>query len=899
MQVYKWVLRRCPRWLQDEYGKAMEETYARRVADARRFGRARVTRVWLREISGVAWLALTTTSDESGGMDGMGQEFRQAARRLRRSPAFTIASVLTLALAIGANAAIFAIVQRVVINPLPYPDSDRLVVIEHGARSLNAASGLEMTPGLYFHYSERARTIESLAVYRRDAVTLSGDGLPERIRMTFVTPSLAHVLRVGPALGRWFTAEDARPGSRRVALLSHALWERRYARRPDVVGRVVAIGGEPVEIIGVMPPSFAFPEPESELLMPAQISREQGFGVWTYSGIARLGGAATAQDLRAEIDALVGAVVHTYPNDPLAKGNADTQLFFAGRSLKESMVGGIERALWLLLGAVGLVLLIACANVANLFLVRSEARQREVAVRRALGAARGRIARYFVAESVLLSGLGGAAGLALAWWSINLVLGFGPATLPRLHEIRLDATAVAFTGLISFVAALVLGMIPVIRDGANARVLQEGGRGTTASSARQRLRHTLLAVQVALALVLLVASGLMLRSFQKLRSADPGFNATSTLTFSVALPRREFSTTDAAVRVHAAILERLAVLPGVNAVSATTCLPLHAACSGNTLRVFGRAYPPGTIPQIAASRGVAGGYFEAMGMRLVRGRTISPDDVRRGEPIAVISEALVRRFFPDQDPIGQRVASNRPPPKPGAPPDLQWLTIVGVVGDTSTGRVLPGGPPLPQVYMPMSLAPTPGGPLSAIGPDVLLVSFVVRSARSAQDVSLEAVRSAVSSVNPDLAIAQVRTLQQILDASSSRMAFTMTLLAIASIVAMILGVIGIYGVMSYVVSQRTGEIGVRLALGAAPRRVAGEIVRQGLTVTCIGLSGGLAAALAGARLIESLLYRVGPRDPVVFAAMTALLLTVALLACWLPARRAANLSPLGALRSER
>ena len=832
-------------------------------------------------------------------MDGIGQEIRQAARRLVRSPVFTLAAVLTLALAIGANASIFAVVQRVVLNPLPYPDSDRLIELEHGMQRLNVPSGIGMTLGLYYQYSDRSRTLDGVALYRTDDLTVTGNGQPERIRVARATTTLASVMRVSPALGRWFTELEGAPGAAERAVLSHGLWTRRYGGDAGILGRPVILGGVPIEVIGVMPASYAFPDPRVDVWIADQVTRTTGFGIFTHTGVARLRNRVTVADARAELNGLIADLPLAYPGDLLARGNGpEIGLFSTARTLKEATIGGVARALWILLASVGLVLLVACANVANLFLVRSEARHREVAVRRALGAGGAGIARYFLTESMLLSIAGGVVGLALALGAVRLLVAFGPANLPRLHEIRLDGVALAFTFALSLLAGLAFGAIPLLRGAPLAASLHESGRGSTSSRGRHRARHLLMGGQVALALVLLVSSGLMVRSFQNMRTIDPGFDAASALTFSIGLPDRDYEDRRAAVAAHHAILDRLSALPGVTAVSASTCLPLAGSCAfGNTVRVEGRTYPPGTVPPIALFRAVAGGYFEAMGMRFVRGRSIDRGDVERSEPVVVVNDALAKRFFPNQDPIGQRVASNRPPARPGDAPNLTWLTIVGVVSNTPR-TTLAEASPVPELYMPMSIAGGPGIPRSAlIGPDVAVMSYVVRTATPPLGL-LPSVRRAIDAVDGKLAVAGVRTLQDALDRASAQMAFTMVLLVIAAGVALMLGVIGIYGVMSYIVSLRTGEIGVRLALGAEPGSVARMIVRQGGLVVLAGLTAGLAAAFAGSRLVESLLYDVSPRDPEVFAATTLTLLGVALLACWLPARRAARLSPLEALRTE-
>jgi putative ABC transport system permease protein len=615
------------------------------------------------------------------------------------------------------------------------------------------------------------------------------------------------------------------------------------------------------------------------LWLATQSTRANASFLFTLTGVARLQNEATVESARTEITALLKELSRTVPSQ---RGLVSTAL-----PLQESLVGRIARALWTLMAAVALVLLVACANVANLFLVRSETRQREVAIRRALGAGRRSVARYFFAESALLSLVGGLLGFALAWVGIRLLVAFGPASLPRLDEVRLDVVTIAFTIGLMIVAALVFGIIPVFRLAPVAPTLHENGRSQSPTRGSHRARQFLMGAQVALALVLLVASGLMVRSFQKLRAVDPGFNPTSTLTFSIGLPESKYETRQTAADVHTRILDLLSALPGVSNASATTCLPLAGPCFGNGLRVEGEEPDPNRPRPFVFFRGVGAGYIEAVGMRLLRGRGIDRHDIDQHESVIVVNKALADSYFPGKDPIDQRVRSFNGP----------WLRIVGVVSNTPTialGERAPWG----QMFMPMSIA---GGPdikrEALIGPNITMMTYVVRSVTSPTDLA-NAVRTAIDGVDPDLALANVRTLEEIIDRSSDQMTFTMVLLVIAAAVALLLGIIGIYGVVSYIVAQRTGEIGVRLAMGAEPRAVAGMILRQGGLVTLVGVGVGLAAALAGSRLIQSLLYDVGPRDPVIFTVTTLVLLGIALMACWLPARRASRLSPLDALRTD-
>ncbi len=817
------------------------------------------------------------------------KEMLFAGRRLMRSPAFTIATVLTLALAIAANVAVFTVVQRVVLNPLPYGDASRLIALEYGVPRRNIPSGINfMTWQLYWHLLDRARTLDGIAAYDTGEATLAGSGVPERIRVSRATPSLARVLETSPQIGRWFTEAEGTPGGEPVAVLSHGLWSRRYGGDPAIVGRTLTIDGVPTTVIGVMPQSFAFPDARIEAWSAARSSPGAASFLFTIGGVARLRRGVGIGEARTEMTSLIADLAHTSPNQ--------ADLVSAAIPLQDAIVGRIANTLWILLGSVGLVLLVAFANVANLFLVRADAKQRETAVRRALGAGQAGIARYFLAESGLLAGAGGVLGLALAWAGVRVLVTNSPIQLPRLEEIRLDGVVIAFAIAMIAVAAVVFGLLPLMRAGARTSALHDGSRGTTASAAHHHARQVLMAAQMALALVLLVSSGLMMRSFQKLRTVDPGFDASSSLTFSIGLADREYPTRRAAVAAHQAILDRLMRVPGASAVSASSCLPLDGTCYGNGLVVERpRADDAVLLRPFVWWRAIAGGYFEAAGTRLLRGRTIDRGDIERQEPIVVVNQALADAYFPNDDPIGQRIRSSTPPTSRNPIPP--WLTIVGVVANTPT-TTLAEVTPQPQLYMPMSIA---GGPDIAaerlIGPSVATMSYLVRSTVPGSDVAAAA-REAVASVNPNVALARVRTLQQALDRSAAQMAFTMTLIAIAGAVALVLGVVGVYGVVSYVVSQRTTEIGVRLALGAEPRRVSAMIVRQSGLVVMVGLLAGFATALASSRVLGTLLYGVSPRDPGVFSVTILVLFAVAITASWIPARRAARISPLAALRAE-
>jgi predicted permease len=834
-----------------------------------------------RAFGSVAWAKEEVRDMRTGStLQGLWREVRHAARRLRRSPAFTAATVSTLALAIGANVAIFTVVERVVLNPLPYPDSGRIVMLDFSMPSRNILAGFNsITTRQYFQYSTNARSLSGVAVYRTEERTLTGQGSPERIRVARATPSLAAVLRVTPEAGGWLPAGSAR-GAAPAAVLSHGLWNRRFGSDPGIAGRIVTLDGVATTVVGVMPARFAFPDSRVDAWVseafPASIS-DDGF---LFTAVARLSGAASIDIARAEINQLTRSL------DGNAPGNGYNDIFSTALPLHDFIVGPISSALWMLLASAGVVLLVACANVANLFLVRSEARQREIAVRRALGAGSGGIAAYFMSESALLSLAGGAFGLLAAWWGVRLLVALGPAALPRLHEIRLAPVHAVFTLAVTAVAASAFGLLPLVRLGSN-RPLHETGRGTTVSRRSHRARQLLMAGQVALSLVLLVASGLLGRSFLRLRALDSGFDPSSALTFQIGLPRSGYADRERTVRAHQAILDRLAVLPGVTSASVVNCVPLSGRgfCGGAPLFKEGETVPPGGdgIRPIVAMRPVAGRFFETMGMPLVQGRGFTQADFHGGELVAVVNDTLTRMAFAGQNPLGKRVRLG-----PHARANL-WFTIVGVVKTTPT-LALTEALPVAKVYVPMLASPD-------IWPAVDVMTYVVRTSVPPKTLAASA-RAAVQSVDPNLALAEVRTLQDIMDAAAAPRAFTMTLVIIAAGTALLLGLVGVYGAMSYIVTERTGEIGIRMALGAEPRSVARMIVREGAVVAVAGIAAGLATAFVGARLIESLLYGVSPRDPSILAGVTLVLFIVVLLACWLPARRAARLSPLDALRTE-
>jgi predicted permease len=816
------------------------------------------------------------------------RETRHALRRLVRSPGFTVPAALTLALAVGAVTATFAVARAVVLAPLPYPDAHRLIWLDHGSRVLGRSEGMPMTHGFYVQYRERASTLESIAIHGAMTVTVTGDGEPERLTVLRATSSLARVVRVSPGLGRWFTEEEAEPGATQVVVLGHGFWERRYGRDPGVVGRTITLSDTPYEIVGVMPPGFAYPERwRPEAWVPLQL-RESNIQVsgFNYGGVARLSEDATVEDAAAELDRLIALLPERFPDDAFGLPFIEeVKPFAVPKSLKDFVLGTAERTLWILLGAAAVVLLVACANVANLFLVRAGGRQREMAVRRAMGAGRSGVPALLLSESLLLSLIGGAAGLALAVAGVELLTRLGPQDLPRLDEVRVDALVVAFTVGVSLLVGLAFGSAPLLRRTPLASTLNESGRGSTASPGRMRVRHGLMGAQVALSLVLLIASALMATSFQRLLEVDPGFSEESVLALGVSLPNSRYPTREEAAAFHGRLLERVRALPGVVAASATTCPPLAGLCWQDPVVVEGRERREGEVPPMVSRRRVADRYFETMGMPALAGRLFEGADHRSPTRVAVIDERLAQLYFPGEDPIGQRVW-----PDVMSTSDPDWYEVIGVVPHVVTSALTSPERP-PQLYVPLVSHSTGGTP------EPHSVHLVARTATPPLDL-VPAVRAALAELDPGLALGRITTLEEILARDRAPMAFTMTLILIAGGAALALGLVGIYGVLSFVVSQRTGEIGVRMALGARSSDIAHMVLRQGGAVALVGLAAGVAAALLASRLVEALLFEVSPTDPTTYAAVATGLFVVSLLACWLPARRAARLDAVVALRAE-
>jgi putative ABC transport system permease protein len=815
------------------------------------------------------------------GWSGSWLDVRQAYRRLMRRPAFAGASVVTLGLGIAASTAVFSLVHGVVLSPLPYPDSDRIVRVDHGGEKLGIPYGLGVTHGFYRFYAEQLEGAESIAMYQAMELTLTGAGEPVRLGGVRATPSLMAVLRARPERGRWFTAAEGEEGAARVVVLAHHVWRDRLGSDPGVLGSTVELGGDPWEVVGVMGDDFAFPASETDFWIP-RVVPATGVGGWNELAVARLAPGVTPDGLAREMEGLYPRF-REVTDEPGRLGGYldDAGVFPRIVSLKTDVVGDVRATLWILLGTVGLVLLIAVANVTNLFLVRAEDGQRDTAVRTALGAGRTRIFRGLLAETLMVALAGGALGVAAAAAIVEVLKARAPVNVPRLHEVGLDATVVGVAVGTTVVAALFLGVVPALRRrGDLSESLKEGGARSTGSRRRLRGRNVLVAAQVALALVLLVGSGLLFRTFQELRAVDPGFTTRRALTFEVGLPSSRYPDRGAAKDFHDRLLERLRAVPGVESAAAVAnCLPLAGnMCWGETLEAEGHPTPEGEVPPVTSARVVTTDYFGTLGVP-VRGRVFTPGDARGAATVVVLSEAAAEAYFGPDDAVGRRIRFG---------PDEPWHTVVGIAGnvkgsieDDRFQRVL---------YLPVL-------PETADGPWPGTMAYVLRTDVPPTSLAASA-RRAVQEIDAGLPLARVRPLQAVIDDATAPTAFALTLIGLAATMALLLGAVGVYAVVAYAVSRRTGEIGIRIAMGARRGDVQRMVLWQGGVVVLAGIAVGLVAAFALTRLMSGMLYGVTSTDPVAYAGVTVVMAAVATLALWLPARRASRVEPVEALKTE-
>jgi len=819
---------------------------------------------------------------------GLSQDLRYAARTLWKQPAFSTVAALTLALGIGANTAIFSVVYGVLLKPLPYHEPERLVGVWHRAPGLNIPL-LEQGASTYFTYRESSRVFEDIALWDSEEVSITGAGEPERAEGLRVTDGVLGILRVQPLLGRFFTREDDAPGTPRRVILSHGYWQRRFGGAPDVIGRSLDIDGTPCEVIGVLPAWFKFLRSNPALLLPFQFNRaDVRVGEFSYRGVARLKPGVTLEQANADLARMIPLTLDRFPLYPgftremfdEAKMGPNVHL------LSEDLIGGVGRVLWILVGTVGIVLLIACANVANLFLVRSEGRQQELAIRAALGASRSRIAGELLSESVGLALAGGALGLLLASAGLRLLARLAPAGLPRIEEISINPVVLLFTLAISVLSGLVFGLIPVMRFGSPSVVaLKEGGRSASDAPGRHRARNALVVSEIALAFVLLIVSGLMVRSFIALRQVDPGFvRPREVQTFRVSIPAALIKDPQQVVLTYEQIADHLQRVPGVVSVGLSSSVTMDRH-SGKT-PVFVEEFPDSgrAMPPLRVYKRVGPGYFETMGNAVLAGRAIAWTDIYRASPVVVITENLAREYWKNPaGAVGKRITQSREDP---------WREIIGVVGNARDDGLAHAATAI--VYWPLLLEEWWTEPLDI----ERSIAYVVRSTRVGSPGLLRELQQAVWSVNPNLPLASVRTLEEIEADSMTQTSFALVMLAIAATVALLLGSVGIYGVIAHVAAQRTREIGIRMALGAQTGDVRQLFLRHGLLLTGVGIALGTGVAVAITRVMSALLFGVSPMDPVTYVAVAASLGSIALLATYLPARRASHVDPVVALRAD-
>jgi len=823
-------------------------------------------------------------------MDFIARDLRHALRKLAASPLFTLIALSTLAVGIGANTAVFSVVHGVLLKPLPFPEPDRLVGVWHTAPGLGW-DRVNQSPALYFTYREESQVFDDTGMWDNAQVSITGLEEPEQVAALFVTDGIFPILGVRPEIGRLFSAEDDSPGTAETVLLSHDYWHRRLGGDPEILGRTLTIDGRPREVIGVMPANLHFLDEKPAVYLPFRFDRgEVFFGNFSYQGIARLAPGATLAQAHAEMERMIPMALDRFPMPPGFTKGMVAEVGFAPRPqpLKAEVVGDVGTTLWVLLGTVGLVLLVACANVANLFLVRAEARRQELATRAALGASRGQILRELLLESLLLAVGGGILGLGLAAAGLSLLRSLSPRGLPRIDEIAIDPAVLAFTAGISLFAALAFGALPALRLGTERlfEALKEGGRGSSSGKGRQRIRNALVVSQVALALVLLIGSGLMVRSFHALSNVNPGFvTPEDVLTLRLSIPSAEVEDGLEAARVHETILAKLGQLPGVTSVGMSTSITMDGWDSNDPIFIEDFPVEGDQLPPLRRFKWVSPGYFETMGNPVLAGRGISWGDIHDRDRVVVISEDLARLYWPDPAmAVGRRLK-----PYPQSP----WRTIVGVVGPVRDDGVDQAATPV--AYWPMVQESFfRDGEVSA----QRSMAYVIRSSRVGTAGFLDEVRAAVWSVNSSLPLANVRTLEEILRRSTARTSFTLVMLAIAAAAALLLGAVGIYGVTSYAVSQRSGEIGVRMALGARRRDVSGLVLRHGLLLAGSGVVAGLVVAAGLTRLMAALLYGISPLDPVTYGAVGGMVTAIALLASVIPARRAAGVNPIEVLRRQ-
>jgi predicted permease len=823
-------------------------------------------------------------------------DLRHAVRALVKAPVFTAVTVVTLALGIGANSAIFSLVNAVLLRPPGYVEPERLMLIYEGFRG-SASPKVGVSPPDFVDLTTLQRSFSSIGAYRTQQYELSGAGEPEQITGVRVSPSVFPILGVRAAHGRTFLESEDQPGQD-VAVLSYGLWQRRYGRDLNVVGRTMTLDRRPYTIIGIMPASFQFPKRGPQIngepaqvwtplaLSPFERSQQARGMMYNHTVVGRLRGGVAAEHAMREAAELGASVVRNYP--PFLQGPVNSLIVTAVPLIAE-LAAQVQRPLLILLGAVGLLLLVACANVANLVLSRAVTRHREISVRAALGAGRGRLLQMLLVEGLLLTSAGGILGLCIGYAVVRATPDLIALSLPGVQDVRLDGRVVLFTFALSALTAIVFGLLPLVvserRDLTD--LLREGGARSIGGARQHRLQAMLVVSSVALAVVLLASAGLLMRSFTKLVAVDAGIRAPRVLTMQLRLPQVGYDSGPAVRSFYQGLHDRVRAIPSVRAAAIQTDLPLKGDGERRSFTAD-QAVDPSNATGTVAVTWTFGDYFRTFGVPIVKGRGFLPEEDLENRGTAIVSRALAELYWPGQDPIGKRVKWGIPASR--AP----WQTVVGVAGDVVDGKL--GEPPIMHIYVPFAEAVNPPQGVPVAG----LVRRMTVAAVTDQDAAtlITPMRAAIAALDSALAVAEVTTMTQVMADASAPQRFSTVLLAVFAAGALLLAAVGLYGMLAFGVVRRTREIGVRLALGATRREVLGLVVRQGMTLTLAGLGLGIAGALGTTRLMRGLLYQTEPLDLVTFASVPGILAVVALLACYLPARRAARVEPMAALRAE-
>ncbi|HVF89336.1 MAG TPA: ABC transporter permease [Blastocatellia bacterium] len=806
-------------------------------------------------------------------METLVQDLRYGARMLLQKPAFTLVVVVALAVGIGANSAIFSVVNAVLLRPLPYADPERLVMIWMDNSRINVAEDWHSFPN-YTDYRDQNEVLESIAAFNNRSFNITGSGEPERVEGAWMTGSLLPMLGVSPALGRNFSPEEEQPGKDQIVIIGHGLWQRRFGGDPNILGQSIMLNGSPRTVIGVMPQGFAFPTKASEMWVPIALTQQQmaNRNAISYQVIGKIKPGVTFEQAKANLEMVNRWILNQNPNQ---EGYGVNPVLY-----HDQVVGSVRPALLALLGAVAFVLLIACANVANLLLSRAAARSREIAIRTALGAGRARIIRQLLTESLLLALIGGGVGLLIAYWGLDLLLAISPSDLPRLDQITIDRRVLGFTLGVSLLTGLIFGLVPALQASRPdlTESLKEGGRGSSGGIQGKRIRSGLVVFEVATALVLLICAGLMIKSFMNLQEVRLGFNPDRLLTVRLQLSGTKYREDATATAFYQQLLERVGAMPGVESASAISTLFLSKTPNSTNFTIEGRApFAPSEQVEVPVDI-VTPGFFKAIGVPLVGGREFTPQDAAGTPDVVIINETMAKRFWQGEDPVGKRFMYGTP-----GNGDPQWMTIVGVVGDVR--RTGFDAEVRPETFLPHGQAPARG------------MMLMVRSTSDPTNLT-GAVREAVRSIDGDLPVFTVKPMDALLGDMMAQRRLNMLLFAILAGVALILSAVGIYGVIAYSVTQRTHEIGIRMALGAQRRDIVKMVVGQGMALAAGGVGMGILASVLLTRLMTALLYGVSATDLVTFVAISVLLTLVAVVASFIPARRATRVDPMIALRYE-